>query len=80
LTAASASITAPLKRKSSPALLFGDDVAYSTENDNGVDIGIAGIDDDWIIDDTGGAITDEASGKTEKDGFIKEMGETVCLL
>lgn len=62
------STTISINRKPEDTFLFGDN--------NNDDFGMDGMDDDWIIDDTGGQPMDnELEGKSRKSDFVKEMGK-----
>jgi len=58
--------------------LFEPDAIPEREGD---DVGMAGLEDDWIIDDTDGEIVDDGDvGINGQDGFVKEMGECHRIL
>jgi chromosome transmission fidelity protein 4 len=54
----------------------GGDVDLDAYLDGDVDPKLGDMDDDWIIDDIGGGVTNDrvGGGGREKDGYVKEMG------
>lgn len=71
---AGSSTTAAIKRAPTPIHLFGEDVVGAGEVDD-EDAGMEPIDDDWIIDDTGGALANGPAGERMHNELVKEMGE-----
>lgn len=77
-----ATATVTTKKVPESLSLFGDDNAIDRVLDGGAideDEGMADV-DDWIIDDLGGGIADEPEGAKESNGYVKEMGKSVCTL
>ncbi|KAL0956736.1 hypothetical protein HGRIS_002856 [Hohenbuehelia grisea] len=79
--ATKAPTTVPVRRAATPTLFGNDDIVDSTLNGGlapDVDMDAPGpgdIDDDWLIDDTGGAMYDDADSGPSKtsDKYVKEM-------
>ncbi|GLB45067.1 putative minichromosome loss protein, Mcl1, middle region [Lyophyllum shimeji] len=74
--------TAPATIPARPKTTLFDDIAEATsttgretlDDDVDLDAGFGDVDDDWIIDDLGGGLRDEAeTAERKKDGFVKEM-------
>ncbi|KAG6865519.1 hypothetical protein C0991_001840 [Blastosporella zonata] len=61
-----------------PKTTLFDDIAEATtraphDEDVEVEAGFGDVDDDWIIDDLGGALQDAPESVRKSDGFVKEM-------
>jgi hypothetical protein len=78
------STTIPVKPKSGLDL-FGEEPANTKEQTAATGDGTADVDvdadddyDNWIVDDLGGGMQDEPVVGRPTDGYIKEMGMTLC--